>query len=124
MGVKIFVVISLYLVCSAVGAEVGSNRTCEELHSLWLVNKKEPINLNEGAIEISEAGRFFEVGAYIGYVVGWTDRDDAINLPVDGPYDEYIKIVGNWLERHPEKWHEHQSQCVFWALEEAFGLKE
>ena len=122
---KIFVVISLFLVCSAVGAEIGPNRTCEDLHSVWLESKEsERVNFNEDAIEISKALRLFDVGAYLGYIVGWIDRDDAINLPIDESIDECLMIVGNWLEQHPEKWPERSSDCVFWALEDAFGLKE
>ena len=122
---RIFVVISLWLVCSAVSAEVKSDRTCEELHSAWLETKKVgTINLKQDAIEVSEALRLFDVGAYLGYIIGWIDRDDSINLPIDEPPDGYLTIVGNWLEEHPEKWHEHPSDCVFWALEEAFGLKK
>ena len=64
------------------------------------------------------------MGTYLGYIAGWIDRDDAINLPIDQPPDEYLAIVGNWLEAHPEKWDDHSSDCVFWALEEAFGLKD
>ena len=82
------------------------------------------INLKQDAIEVSEALRLFDVGAYLGYIIGWIDRDDSINLPIDEPPDGYLTIVGNWLEEHPEKSHGHSSDCVFWALEEAFGLKK
>ena len=125
LGVRIFGVISLCLVCSVVSAEVKSDGTCEELHSVWVETKKGgTFNLKQDTIKVSEALKLFEVGAYLGYIMGWIDRDDSINLPIDEAPDEYLTIVGNWLERHPEKWHEHPSDCVFWALEEAFGLKK
>jgi hypothetical protein len=93
---------------------VKSDRTYEELHSLWLQTKKSgTINLNQDTTEISEALRLFDVGAYLGYIIGWIDRDESINLPIDEPPDGYLTIVGNWLERHPEKWHENSSDYVF-----------
>ncbi len=88
---------------------------CGELHDFWTEYKK---------VKIGESRNWLKSGLYLGYISGWVDGDLLINTPKEATVLPHLDVVGKWLENHPEKWHEHRSDCVYWALEEAYGLKD
>lgn len=100
---------ALLIVSSPVsGNEPG---TCGHLHKYWTEYKQ------------GHNDRSYTNGHYAGYISGWVDSDEHINT-VGVSFRNFFYVVGKWLDNHPEKWHEHRSHCVFWALSEAYGLKD
>lgn len=66
-------------------------------------------------------------GEYNGYIQGWADRDvlrSLINFPKIASPRQNQYIVGKYLEDHPEQWHMHAAECVYFAFIEAYGHKE
>ncbi len=110
-------VLVLGLPAPVFGADINV-RGCDRLHYEWQEYKK-----NESDSSKSE----WAEGFYLGYIYAFTDALKSlgnINFPQNGKKGQYATIVGNWLERHPEKWQEDRAICVALALREAFGLKK
>jgi len=106
----------LLLSMVGVASADGYGGTCRGLFENWKVFKSE------------NRQPLWQASQYAGYVAGWLDADtyhnkNGINLPAGFTQMQAYQIVGNWLERHPEKWHLYQSICVYSALKEAYGLK-
>ena len=111
-------VISL-LLCTMVG--VASANTCDRLEEMYrakLFGETDWANQNH-----------FLVGAYMGIVLGWIERDTMvdelkiIDYPKGWKYTHAEKIIGQWLQKHPEKWHLPYRDCIFLALHDAYGGK-
>ena len=106
------------LVSAPVSAEVD-HTSCGTLHDYWKEFKKE------------EQGRLLFWGLYAGYILGFAEydinnSDRPLSLPSETGVtnNQVFYVVGKWLEDHPDKWHEPRRHCVYWALKEAYGLKD
>lgn len=65
-------------------------------------------------------------GLYMGYVqgVGNSLNYFAFCAPHEVTYQQLYMVVGNFLEAHPERLHEHRSGLVIDALSKAFPCKD
>ena len=103
------------LLLSVVGVASADNhwRSCGILHEKWKVYGGDK--------------RTFKEGLYMGFIMGVMESNEDLKAPINIPenmrYEYAFKIVGKWLEAHPEFWHEEQAWCVYWALREAYGLR-
>ncbi len=75
----------------------------------------------------SRAGErdYIAAASFSGYVTGVTDviNDVFITIPVGSTRDQICQIVGNYLEKHPEKWTVAADILIADALKEAFKIK-
>ena len=110
LGVKKVIAVVFALMLS--GPVMANPRSCQQIHQAWMSYKNNSSN--------------FDAGYYAGIIGGFADLLDLmgrINFPPGGTHGAYMRVVGNWLERHPEKWHLDRMHCIWDALEEAYGLK-
>ena len=107
------------LLLSMVGVASGS--TCdklEEMYRAYKVGETDWANTNQTM-----------VGFYLGVIWSWIDRDKMvdqhtiIDYPKGFKYDHAEEIIGQWLQKHPEKWHMRYRDCIYLALHEAYGGK-
>ena len=104
-----------------VSTPVSADSSCRKLHDYW--NEfKITFGIDKDGLENSFT--LSKTAYYQGYIAGWVERDRSIKLPTNGEFHQYAAVVGKWLEENPEKWHEHRSNCVYWALGETYGLKD
>lgn len=112
-------IISLLLL-SLVGVASGS--TCDKLEEMYRAYEyadKDWANTNQAMY-----------GLYSGTIRGWIDRDmmvdqqTIINYPKGFKYSHAEEVVGQWLQKHPEKWHMRFRGCIYLALHEAYGGRD
>ena len=88
---------------------------CGDLHKFWQAYK------NKAGAD-SANGALME-GWFQGYVTGFqTGGSTIVNWPKKATFEQNLRVLGNYLENHPELWHRHHSVCVWFAFEEAYGL--
>ena len=67
---------------------------------------------------------FFEVGEYMGYILGVYDTTKFLySTPDNVTAGQIMAIVSKYLKNNPEKWGEPAYSLVINALQEAFPLK-
>lgn len=68
---------------------------------------------------------YFNVGIFIGYVEGITEvyNGALFSYPYGTIRQQIVQIVGNYLEKHPERWNVAGFELIIDAMKEAYPLK-
>ncbi len=96
--------------------------TAEWLHACWLEEQKADVH-------VSLVTEWQNVGLYEGFVmavvqVGIHHRDSAFSIPVSVTNAQIFKLVGKYLDSHPEEWPLSADHVVVKALQAKWPSKK
>jgi len=112
---KFIATVLMFLLLGPINSQPGhAYQTCEQLYDGFRASKRNSSS--------AEANLYF--GFVMGATMSWLVIAKIVNHyppPLeDKSFYQVANVVGQWLDRHPEKWDSHPFECIMLGVQDAW----